>query len=156
MELVSLKFARAIAVSAGQRECDGEGDDETGEYAELPENWLKVAALAQDALSLCGHDQHAANDGNEADDQERLKDELCSRQREPQRIEQLRDDEDEEYAIKNQERCVDAALMNPLSNEPNGIGTDQGDRNDQHASKRDIKGDLKAVQYATGATNNTG
>ena len=156
MELVSLKFARAIAMSAGQRECNGERDDEPSENAELPENWLKVAALAQDALCLRSDDEHAANDGNEADDQERLKDELGACKREPQRIEQLRNDEDEEYAIKNQERCVDAALMNPLSNEPNGIGTDQGDRNDQDAGKRDIKGDLKAMQYATGATNNTG
>ena len=143
-------------MSAGQREGDGEGDDETGEYAELPENWLKVATLAQDAFCLRSDDEHAPHNGNEADDQERLKDELCARQRESQRIEQLRDNEDEEYAIKNQERCVDAALMNPLSNEPNGIGTDQGDRNDQDAGEGDVEGDLKAMQYATGATNNTG
>jgi hypothetical protein len=46
--------------------------------------------------------------------------------------------------------------VNSLGNESNGVGTNKGDRNDQHASKRDIKGDLQAVQYATGATNNTG
>ena len=46
-------------MSAGQREGDGEGDDETGEYAELPENWLKVAALAQDAFCLRSDDEHA-------------------------------------------------------------------------------------------------
>ena len=143
-------------MSAGQREGDGEGDDETGEYAELPENWLKVAALAQDAFCLRSDDEHAPHNGNEADDQERLKDELCARQRESQRIEQLRDNEDKKYAIENQECCVNAALVDSLGNEPNGIGTDQGDRNDQDAGEGDVEGDLKAMQYATGATNNTG
>ena len=143
-------------MSARKRERDGKGDDKAGEYAELPENWLKVAALAQDALSLCGHDQHAANDGNEADDQERLKDELCASQRESQRIEKLRNDEDEEHTIEDQEGRVDTALVNSLGNEPNGIGTDQGDGDDQDASKGDIEGDLKTVQYAAGVTNNTG
>jgi hypothetical protein len=65
-------------VSAGQREGDGEGDDETSEYAELPENWLKIAALAQDAFRLRSDDEHTPHNGNEADDQEWLKDELCA------------------------------------------------------------------------------
>ena len=143
-------------MSASEREGDGEGDDETGEYAELPENWLKVAALAQDAFCLRSDDEHAPHNGNEADDQERLKDELCASQRESQRIEKLRNDEDEEHTIEDQEGRVDTALVNSLGNEPNGIGTDQGDGDDQDASKGDVEGDLKTVQYATGATNHTG
>jgi len=43
--------------------------------------------------------------------------------------------------------------VNPLGNESNGIGANKGDRNDQDACKGDVEGDLKAVQYATGATN---
>jgi hypothetical protein len=67
-----------MSASEGERDC--KGDDEPSEYAELPKDWLKVATLAQDSLGLCGNDQHAANDGDETDDQEGLKDELRSRQ----------------------------------------------------------------------------
>ena len=143
-------------MSARKRERDGKGDDKAGEYAELPENWLEVAALAQDSFCLRSDDEHTPHDGNETDDQERLKDELCASQRESQRIEKLRNDEDEEHTIEDQEGRVDTALVNSLGNEPNGIGTDQGDGDDQDASKGDIEGDLEAVQHAAGVTNNTG
>jgi hypothetical protein len=143
-------------MSASERERNGKGDDESSEYAKLPEDRLKVAPIAQDAFSLCGNDQHASNDGDETDDEEGFKDELGARKREPQRIEQLRDDEYEEYAIKNQERCVNAALLDPLGNEPDGICTDEGDGNHQDASKGDVKRDLETVQHAASATNDAG
>jgi hypothetical protein len=46
--------------------------------------------------------------------------------------------------------------LDPLGNEPNGIGTDQGDRNDQDASKGDVEGDLETVQHAASASNDAG
>jgi hypothetical protein len=101
--LVSLKFARAGTVSARERESDGKRDNESGENAKLPEDRLKIAAFAQDALGLCGNDQHAPYDRDETDYEERFKDELRSSKRESQGIEQLRNDEHQKYAIKNQQ-----------------------------------------------------
>jgi hypothetical protein len=43
--------------------------------------------------------------------------------------------------------------VDPLRNEPNGIGTNQCDRNDQDARKGDVKNDLEAVKQITGASN---
>jgi hypothetical protein len=143
-----------MSASEGERDC--QRDDEPSEYAKLPKDWLKVATLAQDSLGLCGNDQHATNDGDEANDQEGFKDELGARKREPQRIEQLRNNEDKKYAVENQEGRINTPLVDSLCDEPNGIGTDQGDRNDQDAGEGDVERDLEAVQHTAGASDDGG
>jgi hypothetical protein len=46
--------------------------------------------------------------------------------------------------------------VNSLGNEPNGIGANKGDRNDQYAGEGDVEGDLEAVQHTAGVTDNGG
>jgi hypothetical protein len=72
-KLIGLVIAAAAAVLSGERECDGEGEDEPRECAEFVEKRRDILAGDQPLLDLRGGDQDPPNDRNESDDEERFK-----------------------------------------------------------------------------------
>jgi hypothetical protein len=67
-------------VLSGERECDGEGEDEPRECAKFVEKRRDILASDQPLFYLCCGDQDPSNDRNESDDEEWFKDELRSRE----------------------------------------------------------------------------
>lgn len=102
-----------------------------------------------------GNDEHTSNDGNESNDEERFKDQLRARKRKSQCVEQLRNDEDEEHAVQNEECGVNAAGSNAVRHQPDSVDANERDSNHQDCGKQDVEGDLEASQHTASSTDNT-
>jgi hypothetical protein len=91
---------------ASAQEVDREGQDE-GESRKGPDLDNEIARWDSLLLGLGRDNQHLAHHRYEADEEERLDEDAAAEIHDPERVEQLRDDEDQQHSVEEKRARVD-------------------------------------------------
>jgi hypothetical protein len=87
-----------------------------------------------------------ATSHNESDDEERLEDELRAGEGDAQRVDELRNDEDQKNAVKDLERRLDAARLYAGRNLVDDFASDDEHGHQEDRGECEVENDLNEAQ----------
>lgn len=127
--------------SAEQVDRGTECEREAGQYTQLEEEVRKLPAARRSLVGLGGHHHDAPHHGDHPDEEEGFGEDLPFVDDEPERVQELGDDEQEQDAIQHQQPALDrvAASAEVVDERVDSAGNDENTSGDEEQPDRDVQ-----------------